>query len=68
MSHRNEHQHRHGHKAPEHPETATEEVVQEVENAETHPLDEEKREAEKDGEAADTLTPSPKAQEDAQNT
>ncbi|KOG87614.1 hypothetical protein [Streptomyces varsoviensis] len=64
----------HEHKPPEHKphghaETAAEEVIDEVEDAEARgPLAEEEREAEKGGEAADTLTPSPKAQEDVQNT
>ncbi|MEU7041687.1 hypothetical protein AB0A77_11610 [Streptomyces varsoviensis] len=57
------------HKPHGHAETAAEEVIDEVEDAEARgPLAEEEREAEKDGEAADTLTPSPKAQEDVQNT
>ncbi|MEU7282428.1 hypothetical protein AB0A69_27170 [Streptomyces sp. NPDC045431] len=45
------------------PETATEEVLHEFEEAELD-IDEEKRDRRgKNGEAADTLTPSPTAQE-----
>ncbi|MFH8612640.1 aromatic acid exporter family protein [Streptomyces sp. NPDC018029] len=45
-------------------QTAAEEVFEEVEDAETRPVPDERREHAKDGEAGDTLTPSPTAQED----
>ncbi|MVO89509.1 hypothetical protein GPA10_33340 [Streptomyces sp. p1417] len=59
-----------GRTSPEHSETAAEEVFDEIEDAETRlpgtERDEKKREK-KDGEAGDTLTPSPSAQEDARH-
>lgn len=45
-------------------QTAAEEVLEEVEDAEERPVPDERREHAKDGEAGDTLTPSPTAQED----
>ncbi|MEV7192601.1 hypothetical protein AB0N81_12495 [Streptomyces sp. NPDC093510] len=60
-SHR-DHDHDHGHGPAQ---TAAEEVFQEAEDAETRPVPEDdERERAKDGEAGDTLTPSPTAQED----
>jgi hypothetical protein len=56
------HQHR---QAPEHPRTAAEEVLREVEDAETHVVDRGER-SDKDGEAADALSPNEAAQEDVQ--
>ncbi|MFG2651458.1 hypothetical protein [Streptomyces sp. NPDC048436] len=50
---------------PKHAETAAEEVFDEVEDAETR-LPGNERDREKDGEAADALTPNPSAQEDVQ--
>ncbi|GGR88768.1 hypothetical protein GCM10010252_29530 [Streptomyces aureoverticillatus] len=47
-------------------ETAAEEVFAEVEDAETR-LPGDERDDKKDGEAADTLTPSPTAQENVQH-
>lgn len=52
-------------RTPKHAETAAEEVFDEVEDAETR-LPGSKRDREKDGEAADALTPNPAAQEDVQ--
>ncbi|MFI7321949.1 hypothetical protein [Streptomyces venezuelae] len=45
-------------------QTAAEEVLEEVEDAEERPVPDKRREHAKDGEAGDTLTPSPAAQED----
>ncbi|MEU1121888.1 MULTISPECIES: hypothetical protein [unclassified Streptomyces] len=45
-------------------QSAADEVLQEVEEAEERPVPDEERERAKDGEAGDTLTPSPGAQED----
>ncbi|MFD4630159.1 hypothetical protein ACFVYR_20215 [Streptomyces sp. NPDC058284] len=58
-SHREDNTHPH---APA--QTAAGEVLEEVEEAEERPVPDEKREHAKDGEAGDTLTPSPTAQED----
>lgn len=51
---------------PKHAETAAEEVFDEAEDAETRVPGEE-RDSEKDGEAADALTPNPAAQEDVRH-
>ncbi|WP_051852236.1 hypothetical protein [Streptomyces aureocirculatus] len=74
MHHEHDHEHKggdapkSGHTSHEHAETAVEEIFDEVEDAETRlpgtERDKKKRE-QKDGEAGDTLTPSPTAQEDA---
>ncbi|MEU5689452.1 hypothetical protein [Streptomyces venezuelae] len=45
-------------------QTAAEEVLEEAEAAEERPVPDERREHAKDGEAGDTLTPSPTAQQD----
>ncbi|MEV0522202.1 hypothetical protein AB0I66_02160 [Streptomyces sp. NPDC050439] len=50
---------------PQHAETAAEEVLDEAEDAETR-VPGGKRDREKDGEAADALTPNPSAQDDVQ--
>ncbi|MFI1683082.1 hypothetical protein [Streptomyces sp. NPDC020607] len=52
------------HSHPEPAQTAAQEVLEEVEDAEERPVPDEEREHTKDGEAGDTLTPSPAAQED----
>ncbi|MFK4070928.1 hypothetical protein [Streptomyces sp. NPDC029674] len=59
-----QHSHREQSPADQPAQTAAEEVLEEVEDAETRPVPDERREHAKDGEAGDTLTPSPTAQED----
>ncbi|MEV0257360.1 hypothetical protein AB0H82_24285 [Streptomyces sp. NPDC050732] len=64
MHHNHSHSHRDQSSAHRPAQTAAEEVLEEVEDAETRPVSDERREHAKDGEAGDTLTPSPTAQED----
>ncbi|MFD6438010.1 hypothetical protein [Streptomyces venezuelae] len=45
-------------------QTAAEEVLEEAEEAEERPVPDERREHARDGEAGDTLTPSPTSQQD----
>ncbi|CAM5512734.1 hypothetical protein SALBM135S_01272 [Streptomyces alboniger] len=59
MNHKKNHDEKNGH----HAETAAEEVFDEVESAETR-LPDDRRDADDNGEAGDTLTPSPEAQEE----
>ncbi|MFF1378857.1 hypothetical protein [Streptomyces sp. NPDC058308] len=58
--------HHRSHRARPHApaQTAADEVLEEVEEAEEQPVPDAEREHAKDGEAGDTLTPSPAAQED----